>query len=172
MTLKDEILQDHSKQHTVYLSKKIGPDQDAFDALMILFLGDDYQITQQAAWIVSHCVDDYPRLIEKHLKSMIENLQKPVHVAVKRNTLRVLQFVEIPEELMGIAANICFSYLNSGREPVAIKAHSMTILYNIVKKFPELKEELKVTIENQMPFGSAGFISRGRKILNALNKMS
>lgn len=172
MALKDELLKEHSKQHTVYLAKKIGPDQEAFDELMELFLGDHDRITQRAAWVVSHCYDDYPWLIEKHLKSMIENLQKPVHVAVRRNTVRVLQFVQIPEELMGLTTDICFHYLTSGKEPVAIKAHSLTILYNIVKKFPELKEELKLAIEDQMPFGSAGFISRGNKILRALKKMS
>jgi hypothetical protein len=103
---------------------------------------------------------------------MILNLQKPVNDAVKRNTLRVLRYVEIPEDLMGIAADICFKYLLSGKEPVAVKVHAMDVLFNITRKFPELKEELKLAIEDQMPFGSAGFRSRGGKILKSLNNMS
>ena len=48
----------------------------------------------------------------------------------------------------------------------------MDVLFNITKKFPELREELRLSIEDQMPFGSAGFLSRGTKILKLLDKMS
>jgi hypothetical protein len=44
----------------------------------------------------------------------------------------------------------------------------MTVLANLAKKLPELKNELVPLIEDQMPFGSAGFISRGRKVLKEL----
>ena len=171
MSLREEILKEHSKSHTTYLANKIGPSQEAFDELMELFLGDEYRVTQRAAWLVSHCVDAHPWLIRKHLKSVIKNLQKPVHVAVKRNTVRILQFMEIPEDLMGLTAEICFKFLNSGKETIAVKANAMTVLYTIVKKYPELKEELEISIQEQMPFGSAGFKSRGRKILQALSKI-
>lgn len=172
MPLKEEILEDLSKQYVVYLANKIGANQEKFDELMGLFLDDDLQISQRAAWILSHCFDENPWLIEKHLKVMVENLKKPVNVAVKRNTVRVLQHVDIPEDLLGEMAEICFGFLNSGKETIAVKANSMTILYNIVKKYPELKDELKLSIEDQMPYESTGFKARGRKILTALDKMS
>jgi hypothetical protein len=47
----------------------------------------------------------------------------------------------------------------------------MTVLLNIVKYVPELKEELKIIIEDQMPYASAGFQSRGKKTLKALEKI-
>lgn len=172
MRLKEEILKEHSKAHIVYLANKIGPDQEAFDELIALFLGDEYRVTQRAAWVVTHCVEAQPWLIEKHLKPIIENLQNPVHDAVKRNTIRIIQSMDIPEELLGLSAELCFQFLNSGTEPVAIKAFSMTVLFNIVKKYPDLKDELKMSIEDQLPYGSAGFKSRGRKILKSLEKIS
>jgi len=171
MTLKEDLLKEFSKQHTVDLSKKIGADQDFFDELIELFLHEESRVTQRAAWVVTHCVDNHNWLIEKHLESIILNLQNEVSDAVKRNTVRILSFMEIPEDLTGITAEICFNFLNSGKEPVAIKAHSMTVLFNIVKKYPELKEELKLSIEDQLPFGSAGFKSRGSNILKAIEKL-
>jgi len=33
----------------------------------------------------------------------------------------------------------------------------MTVLLNIVKKEPDLKKELKILIEDQLPYASAGF---------------
>lgn len=44
----------------------------------------------------------------------------------------------------------------------------MTILHNLSKEHPDLKNELRVAIEEQMPYASAGFKSRGNKILKAL----
>ncbi len=172
MTIKEELLRDFSKPQMIFLANKIGANQESFDELIDLFLHDEIKVTQRAAWLVSHCVDLHPWLIEKHIEKIILNLEKDVNDAVKRNTLRVLQFMEIPEESMGILAEHCFNYLNSGKEPIAIKAHSMTILFNIVKVFPELKEELQMSIEDQLPFGSAGIKNRGNKILKALQKIN
>ncbi len=171
MSLREKLLKEHSKAYTEYLAFEIGPDQDSFDTLMKLFFGDDNQVTQRAAWLMSHCVDEFPWLIDKHLSAIIYNLDKPVHVAVKRNTLKILQFVDLPKDLLGITADICFRLLNDGKEPTAVKVFAMTVIYNIVKKYPELNEELKMSIEEQMPFASAGFKSRGRKTLIALSKM-
>lgn len=170
-SLREELLKEHSKPHTVYLANEIGANQEAFDELMVLFLGDEYRVTQRASWVVSHCYDVHPWLFQKHLKAIIENIQGPVHVAVKRNTLRMLQLIDIPEELLGLTAELCFNFLNSGQESIAVKANAMTVLFNIVKKYPELKGELKITIEEQMPFGSTGFKNRGSKILKALKKL-
>jgi len=171
MSLRDDILLEYSKAHTVRIARQIGPSQESFDELMKLFLGNEYSVTQRAAWVVSHCADEYPWLIEPHIKSLLLNLQQSISDPVKRNTLRVLRYVDIPEDLMGLAAELCFKFLQSGKEPVAVKVHSMDILFNIVKKFPELKEELKFSIKDQMPFGSAGFKNRGGKILKALGNM-
>lgn len=170
-SLREELLREHSKLHTVYLANEIGVNQEAFDELMKLFLGEEYRVTQRASWVVSHCYDSYPWLLQNHLKAIIENMQGSVHVAVKRNTLRMLQSIEIPVDLLGLTAELCFQFLNSGKESIAVKANAMSVLFNIVKKYPDLKEELKISIEEQIPFGSIGFNNRGGKILKALKKI-
>ncbi|CAN5372754.1 hypothetical protein BH23BAC1_BH23BAC1_12370 [soil metagenome] len=93
-----------------------------------------------------------------------------VHNAVKRNILRILQFIEIPDNLLGLAADVTFETMSSGKEPVANKTFAMSVLYNISKKEPDLKRELKILIEDRMPYESAAFTSRGKKFLNELNK--
>ena len=44
----------------------------------------------------------------------------------------------------------------------------MTVLGNLVKKYPEIKNELKYVIEEQFADQTAGFRSRGKKILKAI----
>lgn len=171
MDIKKELLKEHSKAQAVKISNYIGDAPEKFDELITLFLADEYRVTQRAAWVVSHCADQYPELIEPHLEKLILNLKNKVHVAVKRNTVRVLQDVEIPEELLGETADICFTLMQSGEETIAVKVFAMTVLGNICVKFPELKNELIPLIEDQMPYGSAGFKSRGKKILKNLSKL-
>lgn len=171
MDLRAEILRDFSKPHTLKITNYIGDDPDRFSELMTLFLGQEYRVTQRAAWVVSHCCDKHPNLLLPFLEKIIANLANDIPVAVKRNTVRVLQSVDVPEELMGPLADHCFRYLADAKETIAVKVFAMTILANIAKKFPDLKGELRLMIEDQLPLGSAGFVNRGMKILEVLEKL-
>ena len=170
MNIRESLIKDNSKAMAVKISSAIGNSQEHFSELMQLFLHDEPMITQRASWVLSHCADNYPELILPWITPMVENLKKDINDAVKRNTVRVLQFVDIPEEEMGELADVCFNFLASAKEPIAVKVFSMTILFNLCKKIPELKNELLPLIEDQMPFGSAGFRSRGKKIITAFTE--
>jgi hypothetical protein len=172
MNLEKELLQEFSKSNTMRIANIIGAEQTLFDELIDIMVNGREKSKNHAAWVLSHCADTHPWLLEKHKEALLLNLQMPAADSVKRNSLRVLRYVNLPEDLMGIAADLCFGFLNSGKEPVAIKVHAMDVLYKIVVKYPELKEELRVSIEEQMPYGSAGFKSHGSKVLKNLHKLS
>jgi hypothetical protein len=138
---------------------------------MHLFFHSEYRTTQRAAWVMSICATNHPSLITPYLNKMIDNLKKPVHDAVKRNTVRVLQHIDIPTKLMGKTADICFELLTTPSEAIAIKAFSMTVLMNITKKQPDFKTELRILIEDQLPYSSPGFLSRAKKTLKELDKL-
>jgi hypothetical protein len=172
MNIRQAILKEHSKKQTLLIAAYISGNKNRFDKLMALFLGPDYRITQRAAWIVSLCTTAHPELIKPWLRKMISNLSKPgLPDAVKRNTVRILQFIQLPRTLMGPAAQHCFSLLQSPKEPVAVKVFSMSVLLRICREEPDLKNELRLMIESQMPYASKGFVSRGNKILKELTKL-
>ncbi len=172
MDLKEAILKEHSKRQAILIRDYIGGNQALFDELMTHFFSNEYRITQRAAWIMSHCVDKRPFLINPHLEALINNLRnEKIHVAVKRNTVRLLQKVAIPKDLMGTLADCCFNYLADPKEAAAVRIFSMSILGEFCKKEPDLANELKIIIEEFMPHGTAGFRSRGKKTLLALQKL-
>ena len=170
MNLREEILKEHSKKQTVRLAKWTGKDKKRLTGLMNLFLHDEYRVVQRSAWIVKHVADEYPDWIKPWLKKMLKYCTQPVHDAVKRNVIRILTEIDLPKNLYGLAATICFDFLSSTTEPVAIKVFSMTVLANIAQHEPELKHELKLLIQEQMEWENAGFKSRGRKILAQIEK--
>ncbi|MGB1247852.1 MAG: hypothetical protein ACPG4Z_03140 [Chitinophagales bacterium] len=171
MNLREEILAECSKEQWKKLSDWIGKDEARFADLMDLFFAGEYRVSQRSANVVAYCFDKHAFLLTPYLSKMVDYLENPPHVSVTRNTVRILQNVDLPQELIGKAANLCFDFLAKHETPIAIKAFSMTILANICVQEPDLKNELILLIEEQMPYGSAGFKSRGRKTLEKLRKL-
>lgn len=169
MNLAQTIPERYSQIEIQPIINWIGGLEERFADLMEVFFDGNTRKNQYAAGIMIHCVDRWAYLLNPYVERLILNLQDPnLHDAIKRNTVRVLQDVEIPEKLHGMMAEIAFTYLQNPTEAIAIKVFSMTIVYNLTKKYPELKEELRFILEEQMPFQSAGFRSRAGKILRDL----
>lgn len=144
MNLRNEILAEHSKRQTDRIASFIAHDPHKFSELMDLFFNGGYRITQRAAWIVSTCVQAHTSLIYPFLDKLISNLKVPNHDSVKRNTLKILQDIEIPEHLLGHTAEICFNFLTKPEEPVAIKVYAMTFFSISARKNRTLERKLKL----------------------------
>ena len=61
--------------------------------------------------------------------------------------------------------NTCFDYIISPTQKAAIKAFSLTLLQNLSKQYPDIKQELKTVIQDRWDFETAAFRSRTKKIL-------
>ncbi len=169
MNLKEKILSEHTKTNREEIVNWIGSNQTRFDELVKLFLGNDKLITQRSGWPLSFAGIAHPEFIPKHLGKLVTNLkQKDLHDAVKRNTIRLLQEISIPEKYQGDVMNICFDFIISPTEKPAIKAFSLTVLENLSKEYPEIKQELKTVIEDRWDYETAAFHSRAKKILKNL----
>lgn len=169
MNLREEILKEHSKEQCAKIVAWVGGSQKRFDELFSLFMNDEYRVVQRSAWPVSYCVEAHPDFIKGHFKELVHKLQLPnQHNAVKRNSIRLLQHVNIPEEWQGAIMNICFDFIVSPAEAVAIKAFSITVLGNMAKDYPEIIPELKLVIEEQMESQTAAFKVRAKKLFKGL----
>ena len=169
MDIKKELLKEHSKRQTTKIVNYIGNSPARFKALVRSFLDGPYRVTQRAAWPLSYCVREHPNLIKPHLKNILKMLdKKDAHVAVKRNIMRLLQDIEIPKQFYGALTDKCFTLMDP-KETIAVRVFSMTVLADIAKQEPDLKKELRIVIEDQLPYGSAGFLSRAKKVLKEIN---
>jgi len=168
MDLHETILTEHSKANCNKIVSWVGNSQPRFDELFDLFLNSEYRVNQRAAWPLSYCVIDHPHFIKKHFSQLIKNLHKPgIHDSVKRNSVRLLQHINIPKKFHGEVMDLCLHYVSSPEEPVAIKAFSLTILQNLSQEYPEIKNELKLIIEDRWPHETAAFRSRAKKFLKS-----
>jgi hypothetical protein len=167
MNLKEALIAEHSKKQCNKIVNWIGKDKNRFDELMHLFFKGEYRITQRAAWPMSYCAMKHPHWVGSYYKALLDKLEtEESHDAVKRNIVRVLQNLIIPEKFQGRLMSICFDFIQSNDTAAAIKAFSLTILGNLSQQYPEIIPELKLIVQERWEIETAAFRTRARKIIN------
>ena len=169
MNLEAEILKEHSKVHALKIAAYACSSQTCFKELMSCFMSDNYRLAQRAAWSVSWSARKKPVMVIPYIKDLVAVLEKNnVHDAVIRNSLRVLQDIDIPEEYHGIVINACFRFIECQTTPVAFTAFSLTILEKLSRFYPDIKSELKLLIEENWNNATPAFRSRAKKIMKKI----
>ena len=169
MDLQKLLRDEHSKRQTDRIVAYVGADKQRFNVLIELFFNGEYRITQRAAWPLSYCVRYHPELITPYYRRLLDNLaRQDVHVAVIRNTVRLLQDVSIPKRWHGRVMSVCFDFIAVPDTPIAVKAFALTILSNLSQEYPEIRSELKLIIEEQWEHATPAFRSRARKALKQM----
>jgi hypothetical protein len=168
MQLREELLKEHSLKQATKISTWAVDSKDNLKQLMNAFLGTEKIVVQRASWAASKAYDLKPQLFGTYIPQLIKCLDEPIHGSVRRNSLRILQSMQIPEAHQGKLIDTLFKLLQDPKEESAVKAFAMTAAYNIVQHFPELGHELKIIIEDQLPFATPSFRSRAKKITKKL----
>lgn len=169
MNIREAILAEHSREQALRIATYAIQNKNQFKELMRCYMDADYRLSQRAAWSVSWAARKKPEMIQPYIGKLVTRLQDDtVHPAVIRNAVRVLEELEIPEKYHGEVMNRCFQFLESPTTPAAIKAFSMTVLHHLSKQYPEIKQELKLIIEENWDHETPAFKSRAKKILPSL----
>jgi hypothetical protein len=170
MNLREAILEEHSKAQTKKITDWIGTDAKRLNALMDLFMNDEYRVVQRSAWMVSEIAKMHPELFEKYLPVLVKKLEdKDAHNAVKRNIFRFFDTIDLPEPLHGPIMHHCFETLENTNETFAARAFSIGILSKLMKTYPEIINEFKMILEDYLQHETApSFKSRANKALKQM----
>lgn len=168
MNIPEELLkcQIQSKEQALRIAEYAIFSTERFKDLMDCFLSKNIRLAQRAAWSVSWAAQKNPKIVQPHIGSLVNQLTRTdIHDAVIRNSLRVLEDLEIEEDCHGEVMSACFDFIQKLNTPIAIKAFSLNILYKLSKSYPEIKNELRTIIVQNMDYETPAFKSRARKIL-------
>ena len=168
MNLKEGLLKEHSLVQATIISSWAIESKTNLKHLMQVFFGKDKILVQRASWAASKAYDLKPEWFDTYLLQLITCLDKPIHGSVRRNSLRIMQTMHIAEEYQSQLIDTLFELLSDPKEESAVKAFALTVAYNIVKLYPEIGKELKIIIEDQLPYASPSFKSRVNKIIKKL----
>ena len=172
MDIKEALLYEHSKTQRDKILKYIGDDAEKFDVLMVLFFGGEHNVSQRAAWVMSYCAEKYPVIIKPYLVKLVQHLDtNKIHDSIKRNTFRLLQYINVPKKAQGQLLHKCYEYILSKDEPPAIKAFAITVAFNICQQEPDLLNELKVIVDDLLEHSnSPAILSRCKQVKRFLKK--
>ena len=170
MILIEELSKPYTKGSIDKMAVWVCKDEMRFKELIHLFLKGENRISQKASWVMSHAFDINPSIIKPYLHKLLLKANEPdIHDAIKRNVARIFQCIEIPNKEMGLAVNVFFKLLINPNEATAVRAFSMTVLFNISKKEPDLKNELKLILAELVNSDSAAIKNRAKHILKEID---
>lgn len=148
MNIRERLEAEHSKSLTTAIVNYIGKDKKRFKELMTVFFGGEYRLTQRAAWPLSFVAIEHPELLKPYYAQLISKLKEPgAHPAIARNILRTFQEVDVPEAYQGELIDLCFRFVSSEMQPIAIRAFAMSTATRICKHYPELKNEFLIILK-------------------------
>ena len=159
-------------EHSVYMVKlaaSIAEGSEEDFAALVAILSDDHEaMAQRAAWAFGKAGEKRPEWLISHLEVLLSLLEDKAHPAIHRNIYRALQYAEIPSCYHARVFDQCLKELREPKRPAAIKVFAMTVAANISSLNPQLGDELKLSIEENLRYGSTGFRNRAKKILRTM----
>jgi hypothetical protein len=174
MDYAEQLMVEHSKANADRILEHVLVAESRVEALMEVFLGEEYRAAQRAAMVVGNLGRAQPGWLKPWHRRMIEAANQPIHDAVRRNVMRYfseLDIALIEEENEGYLVDLAFRLTADPEAAVAIRVFSMQVVANYVEKYPEFREELAGIIELTIAEGTTpGFRSRGKKILRQMGQ--
>lgn len=169
MKIREALLAEHSKAQALHVAAMATKSAKQFGQLIECFTSKDVVLAQRAAWALTWAVRSNPGMVLPHLEAIVHTIETTApHNAVTRCALSILEIVPVPESLEGRVMNACFRFVEEPGHPPAFKAYSLTILWNLSQRYPDIQAELKLLIESNWDNESPAFKSRARKILKSI----
>jgi hypothetical protein len=128
----------------------------------------DYKTAMKFSWIVGSLCELDSTKISPIVNQIFTTRHKIKIPNFDRTIAKIFYLVEIPQEIEGDAVNIMFNWLLDPKIIVSTKNYSLFALYDLTKKYPDLKIELREVIEDQLNKNSNDFKKRAIKILQKL----
>lgn len=168
MDYRLQLIKEHSRNNTDAIAKTIGKNDVELKKIIDIIYNEPAPLPQRAAWVLSIVNGANPHLLKPYLNLLATTIKDFKRDGIKRNFMSILSYHKIPKELQGELITTCFDFILSPTETVAVKTFSLQVLANIAKEEPELINEIKLVIEDQLPKTTAAFHSRAKKILKNL----
>ncbi|HAZ03158.1 MAG TPA: hypothetical protein DCY97_13470 [Marinilabiliales bacterium] len=158
--LEKQLMAELSRRNTDFIVHWAQNQPGAIKELVEMVLSHQEVVASRAAWVLEKLSGNYSGLLDAHIPKIIKSLSAIPSSSTRRTIAKVLMFHQIPEESEGELLDFCLRMIEAAKEPVAVKANCMTLVFSLLPKYPELKNEIFALIENQIPYSSPAIYAR------------
>ena len=121
------------------------------------------------SWLLSDIGEANPSTLLSILPALFENRNKTTIPNFDQQFSKYWNRVGIPEEQEGAAIDLLFQWLIDPKVNVSIKSNALEVLVKVLEKYPDLKTELKLMLEDSNAQDSAAFQKKKEKILRKID---
>lgn len=158
--LKNQLLAELSRRNTDLITQWVIDQPEGVDFLVDLVLQHSEKVSPRATWVLEKVSEKLHKPAQHQMVRILKELTNITSSSTRRTLAKVLMLHDIPEAFEGEMLDYCISMIEDPKEPVAVKANCMTIVFNLLPKYPDLKNEIFAIIEDQIPHNTIGFKSR------------
>ena len=115
---------------------------DKFNETIKISLENDIRLSWRATWVLFHSIENNDKRIQPYIKDYIEAVKnkKDGH---QRELLKLLDKMEIPEDIEGYLFDVCVSIWEQVNKISSVRITALRIIFGIAKKYPELNNEIE-----------------------------
>lgn len=140
-------------------------DMDLKELLPLLYA--DKKTAYRFSWMLSDVGIAYPQKLFSELPGIFERRKETDILNFEQQFVKYWRLCGVPEENKGEAIDMMFRMLTDPKESVHIKTVALDVLYELTKEYPELKNELRLCIEETKEEQSS-FKQKSERILKQL----
>jgi hypothetical protein len=113
-----------------------------FDDAINIALSDKQPQAWRATWLLFHCMQDNDKRIKNHIKNIINDIRncKDGH---QREWLKILDRMLLTENQESLLFDVCLTIWEDITKSPSVRGTAFKFLLKIVKKYPELSEEIQ-----------------------------
>lgn len=119
-------------------------------------------------WMVGDLCESNPSLVFPAITHFYSRRHHVPFANFDRSLAKMFWLVGVPEEIEGEAINDLFKWLMDAKVNVTTKVYALSALYNLSLKYDDLRNELKLVVEDQLGKSSISFEQRAKQILKKL----
>lgn len=165
--LKSSLPASNMEIRKVWVRTVVEQDVDLKDLSGLLLC--DQKVATRFLWFLTEVGMADPDKLFSEL-SFLLNFCDELSPAYQKSFASFWLITGIPAEDEGRAIEMLFQWLLSADTNVTIKSRALQVLFKLTRKYPELKNELKLCLEDQMKKYSRDFEKRVAKVLLELEQ--
>lgn len=135
---------------------------------LLPILGHEKRVATGFIWMVGGICELAPTVVLPCVSRFYAMRHEVPIVNYDRSLAKMFWLAGVPAEIEGEVIDQLFKWLLGSNITVTTKNYSMFALYKLCGQYPELKNELKITLEDQLDKNTADFKKRGMKMLEEL----
>lgn len=132
---------------------------------------EDRQTAMHFSWMLGGICMIQPQCLEPSLVYFFEKRHEVKFSNFDRSLAKFFLYVGIPSEIEGTVIDMLLTWLDRPGISISTKCYALKCLIKVVKKHPDLKQELILIIENQMGKNSKSFDQLAKRSMGKINSL-